>query len=144
MKLKFIVQTEKSLSGILSIFDLHGNIHEMHVFARKCYIVVRYGKMLNGWRITIVLHINSVLSINSTTFLMVVKTLEAVEKCITFFLLLIVSDWLRKPGWKTNRNKVLHKSSFKDCFYRILWLPLLSIFFIIVVSTIILRNHYFC
>ena len=76
----------------------------MCIFAPKCYIVVRYGKMLNSWSITIVykllyincivykLHINSSLSNNSTTFLMVVKTVEAVEKCITVFLLLIVSD----------------------------------------------------
>ena len=76
----------------------------MRVFAPKCCIVVRYGKMLNSWSITIVyklsyincivckLDINSSLSNNSTTFLMVVKTVEAVEKCITVFLLLIVSD----------------------------------------------------
>ena len=43
--------------------------------------------MLNGWSITIALHVNSSLSINSTNFLMVVKTVEAVEKSISFFLL---------------------------------------------------------
>ena len=65
-------------------------------FTEMLYSVERYGKMLNGWSITIVLNINSSLSNTSTNFLMVVKRVEAVEKCITFFLLLIVSDWLRK------------------------------------------------
>ena len=85
--MKLIVQIQKSPSVILLILVPLDNIYEMHIFAPKCYIVVRDGKMLNGWSITIALHVNSSLSINSTNFLMVVKTVAAVEKSISFFLL---------------------------------------------------------